>query len=253
MFLLYNPNQEKQKFVIQEKDIFKIIHEKAMVKDLRTQKFNQKNLELFILNNFLRNLHGNQPIQTILQKIYGIGKMRSFLFSVNITYFFSSISFKKLTGIHQQLLTNLFEEANYLLQYKLALLKKDNISQYKLSKCYRGIRHSLYLPVRGQRTHTNAHVARYLGSGTFEYVPTKPSSKLKRLSKYSRRKNFILDASIARYNRLLNKNYVEFQKKNKHLFKYLVKKNRLGVFGKLFKEKQKLAKSKAKKAKKSKK
>jgi len=93
-------------------------------------------------------------------------------------------------------------------------------------------------------------VARYLGSGTFEYVPKTPSLKLKRLSKFSRRKPFILQASIARYNRLLSKNYVEFSKTNKRMMNQLAKKNKLGTFSKIFKEKQKLAKEKKKKKKK---
>ena len=100
----------------------------------------------------------------------------------------------------------------------------------------------MYLPVRGQRTHSNAHVARYLGSGTFEYVPKKPSKKTKKLSKYSRRKPFLVEASQSRYQRLLNKNYVEFSKTNPLQFKYLLKKNKLGVFSKIYKDKQKVLK-----------
>ena len=33
----------------------------------------------------------------------------------------------------------------------------NNITKYKKIKNYRGIRHMLRLPVRGQRTHTNAN------------------------------------------------------------------------------------------------
>jgi hypothetical protein len=54
---------------------------------------------------------------------------------------------------------------------------------------------------------------------------------------------------VIRYQRLLNKNYVEFRKNNKNLFKQLQKKNKLGVFGKLHKEKLKQAKAKLKKQK----
>jgi small subunit ribosomal protein S13 len=251
MLKLYNnPNQITNQFVKQEKEIYKKMNIKTLILETAKEKSNKKGLKLFILNNFIINIHGNQQIQTILQRVFGIGFMRSFLFSINITYFNAGIAFKRLTASHYKILVNLFEQANYLLKSELIFIKKDNVSQYKAIKCYRGIRHSLYLPVRGQRTHTNAHVARYLGSGTFEYVATRPSLKLKRLSKYSRRKKFLVDASNSRYNRLLTKNYVEFQKKNKYTFKYLVKKNRLGVFGKIFKEKQKLAKTKAKKLKK---
>jgi len=240
---LYNPNQKGGQFIKQEKDLAK-----NLVKAPRA--IATKSLEMFMLNGFLRNISPNQHIQAILQRIYGIGQTRAFLLSLNITYFQDSISFKNLTFSHQDLLSDLFDELKYTLQNWLKNIKKTNISTYKLINCYKGVRHSLYLPVRGQRTHSNAHVARYLGSGTFEYVPQGPSTKLKKLSKYSRRKVFLVDASNARYNRLLNKNYVEFAKKNKKLFKHLLKKNKLGVFGKLYKEKTKLAKIKAKKSKK---
>lgn len=36
----------------------------------------------------------------------------------------------------------------------------NNITKYKKIKNYRGIRHMLRLPVRGQRTHTNANTIR---------------------------------------------------------------------------------------------
>jgi len=44
------------------------------------------------------------------------------------------------------------------------LVKKvsTNLDHYKKINCYRGLRHKLGLPVRGQRTHTNAQTARRL-------------------------------------------------------------------------------------------
>jgi small subunit ribosomal protein S13 len=233
----YNPNHDDQKFLKQEKLIFKntINYTKP-----------QKGYELFILNNFLSDISANQQIRTILQRIYGIGHTRSFNFSVHMNYYSDSISFKYLNRQHYDLISDLFEDCQFLLKGGLKQIKRINIANYKLINCYKGIRHSLYLPVRGQRTHSNAHVARYLSSGTFEYVPRRPASKVKKLSKYSRRKDYIRDASTARYNRLLTKNYMEFQKNNKHLFKHLARRNQLGVFNKIFKDKQKVAKQKLK-------
>lgn len=37
---------------------------------------------------------------------------------------------------------------------------RDNIERLKMIRCYRGIRHILNLPVRGQRTRTNARTKR---------------------------------------------------------------------------------------------
>jgi small subunit ribosomal protein S13 len=258
---LYNPNflpvmyNNNAVSTVEKKYYEKIAQkEKDMTKKLSSVKPNKIpskiSLELFILNQFLRNLKPNQQLQSILQKIYGIGKRRAIDLVMPFTYMCYGPSFKSLTLKHKDLLVDLVEESSFTLKDWLKNIKKTNIARVKTINCYKGVRHTLYLPVRGQRTHSNAHVARYLSSGTFDYVPKTPSTKNKRLSKYSRRKDFILDASNARYNRLLNKNYVEFAKNNKKLFKQLIKKNKLGVFGKLYKEKQKIAKDKAKKSKK---
>lgn len=46
-----------------------------------------------------------------------------------------------------------------------SLLKKkqlNNINKLKKINCYRGLRHKLALPVRGQRTHTNSNTIKFL-------------------------------------------------------------------------------------------
>jgi len=206
--------------------------------------------EIFLLNSFIANIKGSQNIGSILQRVYGLGYTRSWNISLFFTYFAEAFPFRKANRTHQRLLNDLVEAKNYCLKEVLLKVKKINISFYKSIKCYKGIRHTLYLPVRGQRTHSNAHVARYLSSGTFEYVPKKPSKKTKKLSKYSRRKPFLVEASQSRYQRLLNKNYVEYCKTNPLQFKYLMKKGKLGIFSKILKDKQKAAKKALKKAKK---
>ena len=40
----------------------------------------------------------------------------------------------------------------------------DNIKRLIMISCYKGIRHSFFLPVRGQRSRTNAGTMRYLRS-----------------------------------------------------------------------------------------
>lgn len=55
-----------------------------------------------------------------------------------------------------------FNEGSDLLYYKTREQNKIliNIEKYKKLKNYRGMRHTLRLPVRGQRTHTNANTAK---------------------------------------------------------------------------------------------
>jgi len=244
---LFDPQNNTKEFVNAEKQLYK------NQLTFFNKKANTKTTDIFFLNNFLRNVRYAQPMSSIMEKIYGVGVKRSTDLMSKFRFGnFQHITYQNLTKYHIKVLSILLEDSNFILRYWLKNLRKSNIARVKFINCYRGIRHSLYLPVRGQRTHSNAHVARFLGSGTFEYVPQRPSMKLKKLSKYSRRKSFLVERSQIRYHRLLNKNYVEFSKTNKRLMKQLAKKNKLGVFGKLFKEKAKLAKDKAKKAKKSK-
>lgn len=47
-------------------------------------------------------------------------------------------------------------ERDYTVEGPLRRLVSQNISRLKEIKCYRGMRHRLGLPVRGQRTRTNA-------------------------------------------------------------------------------------------------
>jgi len=47
-------------------------------------------------------------------------------------------------------------ERDYTVEGPLRRLLAQNISRLKEIKCYRGMRHRLGLPVRGQRTRTNA-------------------------------------------------------------------------------------------------
>ncbi len=47
-------------------------------------------------------------------------------------------------------------DRNYQVEGQLRRMVQSNIARLKDIKCYRGIRHRVHLPVRGQRTQTNA-------------------------------------------------------------------------------------------------
>ena len=72
-----------------------------------------------------------------LTNIYGIGRVRS-----------------------QKILTN--ELKNYVLESDLKREVAAAIKRLKEIKCYRGMRHNLGLPVRGQLTRKNARTAKKL-------------------------------------------------------------------------------------------
>lgn len=112
------------------------------------------------------NLKDEQRIEMALTGVYGIGRSRAqkILDEAKVEYGKKS---KDLTAD---------EEANIrqsIEKYKLeADLKREigtNIKRLKDVKCYRGTRHIKRLPVRGQRTKTNARtlkgVKKTMGSG----------------------------------------------------------------------------------------
>lgn len=47
-------------------------------------------------------------------------------------------------------------DRNYQVEGQLRRVVQSNIARLKDIRCYRGLRHRLHLPVRGQRTRTNA-------------------------------------------------------------------------------------------------
>jgi len=65
---------------------------------------------------------------------------------------------KKVKDLTDEEITKLRDEIarNYKVEGELKAEIRENIRRLIEIKCYRGIRHIKHLPVRGQRTHTNA-------------------------------------------------------------------------------------------------
>jgi hypothetical protein len=79
-------------------------------------------------------------------------------------------------------------------------------------------------------------------------VPTTPSSKVKKISKYVQHKTILKERSNVKYGHLLQRSFTLLQK-DKRFFKYLKRFNKLGHFTKLARVNQKIAAKKAKKKK----
>jgi len=113
----------------------------------------------------------NKRIVIALQYIYGIGghSAQQILKATGIN---ESVRAKNLT---QDELSRLGVEIerNYTVEGALRRVVAQNISRLKEIKCYRGIRHQRGLPVRGQRTRTNARTRK----GPRKTVATKKSIK----------------------------------------------------------------------------
>lgn len=186
-----------------------------------------------------------KKVMTVLTHIYGIGSSRARPLVIKLSGR-SDTSMFFLKRPHFQALSQQIVRKKFLLNTYLRELKKNNLKRLKFMQCYRGKRHLAHLPTRGQRTKSNAMTQRYLSSGSYEYIPTSPSTKIKRLSKYIRRKSHLKLASELEYKRLLNKNFLLFAKQNARLTKYLARQGKLGLFGKLAVAKKSTKKTKKK-------
>jgi small subunit ribosomal protein S13 len=104
-------------------------------------------------------LDSNKHIVVALEKIYGIGKVSAFYIC-------------KKAGVEPSLKVNkLDDNAIFVIQKivsefdvegSLRTRIRFNVKRLKDIKCYRGTRHKIGLPVRGQRTKTNARTRKRL-------------------------------------------------------------------------------------------
>ena len=101
----------------------------------------------------------NKSIWIGLTAVYGIGLKRSktILENANIPYM------KKVKDISEDEQKKILEQIQkYILENDLKREVAFAIKRLKEIKCYRGMRHNLGLPVRGQLTRKNAKTAKKL-------------------------------------------------------------------------------------------
>ncbi|NOZ07591.1 MAG: 30S ribosomal protein S13 [FCB group bacterium] len=100
------------------------------------------------------DLPRNKKIEYALPYIYGIGLTfsRKILESTGID---PAIRVNELTEAQILAIRNELSE-NYSIEGELRGQVSRNIKRLMDINCYRGIRHKKRMPVRGQRTHTNA-------------------------------------------------------------------------------------------------
>ncbi|HDI51766.1 30S ribosomal protein S13 [candidate division KSB1 bacterium] len=100
------------------------------------------------------DLPKNKRIETALTYIYGIGlpTSRKVLQAVDVD------PDKRVNELSEEEAAKIrsFIDANLKVEGALRMEVNMNIKRLKDIGCYRGLRHRRGLPVRGQRTHTNA-------------------------------------------------------------------------------------------------
>ena len=97
----------------------------------------------------------NKRIDIALRYIYGIGPVnaKEVLERANID---PAIRAKDLTEAQLSQIVHAIQDGKYVIEGDLRRELGLNLKRLQAIKCYRGIRHLRGLPVRGQRTSTNA-------------------------------------------------------------------------------------------------
>ena len=108
---------------------------------------------------FESELPKNKSIFVSLIKVYGLGNFKSSQICKKLG-FSKFLKVKNLTKEQINKLAKIFELENIKTSSDLKKLKLLNNNKLIEIKSYRGLRKSRGLPVRGQRTHTNAKTAK---------------------------------------------------------------------------------------------
>lgn len=97
----------------------------------------------------------NKRIEIAMRSIYGIGpsNAKDILARANID---PGIRAKDLTEQQLSQIVHAIQDGKYVIEGDLRREIGMNLKRLQAIKCYRGVRHLRGLPVRGQRTQTNA-------------------------------------------------------------------------------------------------
>lgn len=100
------------------------------------------------------DLPNDKAVYLCLQYLYGIGKYRAFeiCFALGLSH---AVSARTLSEDDLARIAN-FLDKDYVVEGQLRRSIQQSVSRLKEIQCYRGVRHRRGLPVRGQRTRTNA-------------------------------------------------------------------------------------------------
>lgn len=101
------------------------------------------------------DIPGNKKLPYALRYIYGVGPARAELL-VKTAGFDPDQRAHELSEEQLNTIATLITENKYLVEGDLRRDIAGNLKRLQAINCYRGIRHRRGLPVRGQRTNTNA-------------------------------------------------------------------------------------------------
>lgn len=101
------------------------------------------------------DIPGEKRIEASLQYVYGIGSTRAkqVLDEAEVD---PNLRAKDLTGQQINRVIQIIQAHGYMIEGDLRRELQQNLKRLQAINCFRGIRHKKGLPVRGQRTSTNA-------------------------------------------------------------------------------------------------
>lgn len=100
------------------------------------------------------DIPGNKQLPYALTYIYGVGRSVARKVCENLSL---DVTRKAHTLTDEELARiAAFVEKNFIVEGNLRRQRAQNINRLRDIKCFRGLRHRAGLPVRGQRTRTNA-------------------------------------------------------------------------------------------------
>ncbi len=101
------------------------------------------------------DIPGDKRIEASLPYVYGIGPTRSKLICEQAEID-PNVRAKELTDQQLNRIIQVIQDNKYVIEGDLRRELQQNLKRLQSINCYRGIRHRRGLPVRGQRTGTNA-------------------------------------------------------------------------------------------------
>jgi small subunit ribosomal protein S13 len=110
---------------------------------------------------FETEISNSKTLQFALQKIYGLGNYQTNVICKKLG-FSKNLQTSKLTNDQIIKLIKTIENTNLKITNELKNLHIFTLKNLIDIKCYKGLRRIKGLPVRGQRTHTNAKTVRFL-------------------------------------------------------------------------------------------
>lgn len=101
------------------------------------------------------DIPGDKRVDISLRYIYGIGPVNAKVILANAGID-PAVRAKNLTEQQMSQIVNAIQDGKYVVEGDLRRELGINLKRLQAIKCYRGQRHLRSLPVRGQRTQTNA-------------------------------------------------------------------------------------------------